>query len=178
MTEEALVIKGKFENGLPESLEVKLDGKKNWKLLDVNEILLGYFHKFIPQQENFYIKRFTIEKPAVGKSFYFINEAKGSSLIVVSTETCPVVEMEYLKGKGKQKFSEQIDLSGLIEVKGWKARGKRLSNYRVTYVELIESDEPEIIIAENTESKEAPAEQADIEKEDTSKENDQMDLFD
>ncbi|MCD4692659.1 MAG: hypothetical protein K8R79_07085, partial [Calditrichales bacterium] len=63
-------------------------------------------------------------------------------------------------------------------VKGWKARGKRLSNYRVTYVELIESDEPEIIIAENTESKEAPAEQADIEKEDTSKENDQMDLFD
>ena len=55
MTEEVLVIKGKFENGLPESLEVKLDGKKNWKLLDVNEILLGYFHKFIPQQENFYI---------------------------------------------------------------------------------------------------------------------------
>lgn len=130
------------------------------------------------EQENFYIKRFTIEKPAVGKSFYFINEAKGSSLIVVSTKTCPVVEMEYLKGKGKQKFSEQIDLSGLIEVKGWKARGKRLSNYRVTYVELIESDEPEIIIAENSELKEAPAEQTDIEKEDTSKESDQMDLFD
>ncbi len=55
MVEEALVIKGRFQNGLPDSLEIKLDGKKNWKLLDMNEILLGYFHKFIPSHENFYI---------------------------------------------------------------------------------------------------------------------------
>ena len=56
MVEEALVIKGKFQNGLPDSLGIKFeDDKKNWKLLDVNEILLEYFHKFIPSQENIYI---------------------------------------------------------------------------------------------------------------------------
>lgn len=55
MAEEALVIKGKFHNELPDSLEVKLDGKKNWKLLDVNELILGYFQKFIPSKQNFYI---------------------------------------------------------------------------------------------------------------------------
>jgi len=88
------------------------------------------------KSKNFYVKRFKIETQTTGKPFSFISDAKGSSLIVASTSKRPLAEMEYLKGRGKQKFSETVDLTELVDIKGWKARGNRLSPYRVTYVGL------------------------------------------
>ena len=66
-----------------------------------------------------------------------------SKLVVVSTAANPIVEVEYTKGKNKEKFSEEVDLSELIEVKGWKALGNRLNAHDVKKVKLIAENSPE-----------------------------------
>jgi topoisomerase-4 subunit A len=101
------------------------------------------------EQKNFYVKRFKVETQSVGKSFFFITEHKDSKLIVASTKENPQIEVEYLKGRGKHKFTEKYNVNELVDVKGWKARGNRLSKYRVTFVDLVEQTEPEILLPEN-----------------------------
>ena len=49
--------------------------------------------------------------------------------------------MEVVKGKGKEKETETINLEELIDVKGWKALGNRLSQHKVTKVSLTEEQE-------------------------------------
>ena len=49
-----------------------------------------------------------------------------------------------LKGKSKEKHVETVELNDLVDVKGWKAAGNRLSQYVVKKVKLVEpmSDQP------------------------------------
>lgn len=89
--------------------------------------------------KTYYVKRFLIETSTVGKRFGFISESAGSKLIVVSTMAKPVVEYEYTKGKGKGKTKEtgQVALDQVIDIKGWKAVGNKLSSFEVKKVKLI-----------------------------------------
>ncbi len=59
----------------------------------------------------------------------------------VTTSETPEVEIEVVKGKGKDKETEVINLEDLIDVKGWKALGNRLSQYKVTKVRPVEDAE-------------------------------------
>ncbi|MBN2424617.1 MAG: DNA gyrase/topoisomerase IV subunit A [Calditrichaceae bacterium] len=99
------------------------------------------------EKENFYVKRFNIETQSAGKMMKFIGENSKSRLVVAATDPNPVVELEYLRGRMKEKVTQRINLNDIVEVKGWKARGNLLSNYRVTYVGLVQNEEPEIEIA-------------------------------
>lgn len=101
--------------------------------------------------ENFYVKRFKIETLTQDKLFKYITDHKDSKLVIVTTHPNPSAEMRYLKGRAKEEMAENISLNEIVDVKGWKARGNRISNYRVIGVDLIEKDEPEIIIAEESE---------------------------
>ncbi len=85
---------------------------------------------------NHLVKRFKVETATLGKKFSFISDAKGAKLILVSTLDNPQVELEVEKGKEKEK--SVLDLSEVIDVKGWKALGNRLSLNRVVSVNLIE----------------------------------------
>jgi topoisomerase-4 subunit A len=49
--------------------------------------------------------------------------------------------MEIVKGKGKEKETEIVNLEDIIDVKGWKALGNRLSQHKVTKVSLTEEQE-------------------------------------
>ncbi len=91
--------------------------------------------------KNFYVKRFQVPNAAKGRSYSFISESKGSSLLAVSTAAEPVIELEYLKGRNKEKFSEQVQLNEIVGVKGIKARGNRLSSYRVVYADILKTDQ-------------------------------------
>ena len=84
----------------------------------------------------FYVKRFKIETTTIGKSFCFISESKGSSLTVVSTETQPQVEITY-KGKNKDKEVAMYDFDMLIDVKGWRALGNKLSQPNIQKVKIL-----------------------------------------
>ncbi|ELR68817.1 Topoisomerase IV subunit A [Fulvivirga imtechensis AK7] len=95
------------------------------------------------QSKNYYVKRFRIETTSIGKKFGFISEAGGSKLLVVSTFDKPLVEIEYTRGKGNEKQTEQLSLDDLIEVKGWKAIGNRLSSENVKKVKYLGGEDLE-----------------------------------
>jgi topoisomerase-4 subunit A len=98
------------------------------------------------ESKNFYVKRFKVETKTTGKLFPFINSGKKSRLVFATTQSDPVIELEYLKGRPKKEFSEKIKLNDLVDIKGWKARGNRLSRFKVTYVGLAnpENEEEEL----------------------------------
>lgn len=87
-------------------------------------------------QKNYYVKRFKVENTTLGKKHLFINEDKGSKLIVVTTSPQAQVEVEYTTTKGA-KESTLYDLDMLIDVKGWKALGNKLSTHKVEKITLL-----------------------------------------
>jgi topoisomerase-4 subunit A len=87
------------------------------------------------------VKRFLVETSTADKEFGFISESIGSRLVLVTTSETPEIELELIKGKSKEKVSEVVNLEDIIDVKGWKALGNRLSQYKVVKVHL--PDEPE-----------------------------------
>jgi topoisomerase-4 subunit A len=93
------------------------------------------------ESKQYMVKRFMVETSTVDKEFGFISESIGSRLVAVTTSETPEVEMEVVKGKGKEKSTEIINLEDVIAVKGWKALGNRLSQYKVTRVTLTEDQE-------------------------------------
>ncbi len=153
-TEERGKLLGNFDNG-DLILVITNDGKymlTNFELAnryDPEKVIV--IEKFNPEtvvsavyydaeQDNFFVKRFKIETQTTDKPFTFISESKGSRLIVATTEQDPELEIEYLKGRPKKEFSEKVKISDLIGVKGWKARGNRLSRFQVTYVGLAQDE--------------------------------------
>ena len=79
--------------------------------------------------KNYYVKRFQIETREDGKQHSFISDHKDSKLIFASTSHNPMIQIEVLKGKSKEKLIYDLDLVEFIDVKGWKALGNRLTQY-------------------------------------------------
>ncbi|HEY0743667.1 MAG TPA: DNA gyrase/topoisomerase IV subunit A [Chryseosolibacter sp.] len=93
------------------------------------------------ESKQYMVKRFNIETSTTDKEFGFISEGIGSRLVVVSTAESPEVEVEVQKAKDKPKKIETMSLDELVEVKGWKALGNRLSEFKVTKVDLVQDQE-------------------------------------
>jgi topoisomerase-4 subunit A len=87
------------------------------------------------------VKRFLVETTTADKEFGFISETIGSRLVVATLSDSPEVEVQLIKGKGKDKTDEVMNLEDLIDVKGWKALGNRLSQFKVVSVKLVEDEE-------------------------------------
>jgi topoisomerase-4 subunit A len=88
------------------------------------------------------VKRFLIEP--TDKKVLFISESEGSRIEVVTTEAIPVVEVKFSKVKDKEVPTETIDLTAFIEVKGFKAKGNKLSYAKVKEINLLPPVEVEI----------------------------------
>lgn len=87
--------------------------------------------------KNHYVKRFLLETSTLNKKFNFVSDHKNSRLTVVTTEKQPQVKVKLQKGK---EVDENVyDMDMLIDVKGWRAVGNRLSNHTVKAVELVAS---------------------------------------
>ena len=94
------------------------------------------------ESKQYMVKRFVVETTTLDKEFGFITESIGSRLVLVTTSDTPEVELDLIKGKDKQKSKEVVNLEDLIDVKGWKALGNRLSTHKVSNVSLVaEADE-------------------------------------
>lgn len=93
------------------------------------------------ESKQYMVKRFMIETSTADKEFGFISEGIGSRLVVISTVESPEVEMEVQKSKDKPKKMEKINLDEVVDVKGWKALGNRLSEYKVTKVNLLQDED-------------------------------------
>ncbi|MEQ8925256.1 MAG: DNA gyrase/topoisomerase IV subunit A [Fulvivirga sp.] len=95
------------------------------------------------ESKNYLVKRFLVETTTTEKKFLFISESAGSKLILATTDSNPMIEVEYVKGKSKDKIKEELNLNDLIDVKGWKALGNRLHQHNVKKVKLLESAKSE-----------------------------------
>lgn len=97
---------------------------------------------FDGSQKNHYLKRFKIETPSFNKKYHFISDSPGSKLILITTQAQPQAELEYSNAKGV-KEKTILELEELIDIKGWKALGNKLSPHKVESIKLIEKDPPE-----------------------------------
>lgn len=87
--------------------------------------------------KNYFVKRFLIETSTVDKKFSFITDARSSKLLVATTQEHPQIELTFVRKGEKKHEKEFFDLDVLVEVKGWKALGNRLSRHKVKNVQLI-----------------------------------------
>jgi topoisomerase-4 subunit A len=86
-----------------------------------------------------YLKRFVFENTAIGKKTSIISEEAGSKLNFVSGHLKPKIKLGLLKGKAKVLEFSEIELAEVIEIKGMKAMGNRLSQHEVKSIETLES---------------------------------------
>lgn len=86
------------------------------------------------------VKRFAIETSKLDTPYNFISESNGSKLYYATTHAAPKVKYSYKQGN--EKHEAELDFNTFIDVKGWKALGNRLIDYKVLKVTPIHSDEP------------------------------------
>ena len=105
---------------------------------------------FEGKSKNYLVKRFVFENAAIGKQTSIISDENGSKLIIISGSKSPVVKVDQLRGKEQAPEIVEIELATLIDVKGMKAMGNRLTQQQVKKVELLaaveEEEEPEAIV--------------------------------
>lgn len=114
------------------------------------------------KSKNYMVKRFTFENIALGKQVSLISDEPGSKLVLMA-QTAPVVKVVQLKGKDQTPEIIEVNLAELIDVKGMKAMGNRLSQHPIKSVELI-SDE----VGETETTDESENETTDPVEDDTS----------
>jgi topoisomerase-4 subunit A len=95
------------------------------------------------KSKNYMVKRFIFENTVIGKQTSIISDEAGSKLVLLSGAAQPVVKIEQLKGKALVSEMAELNLSDLIDVKGMKAMGNRLSVHQVKSVELIAEHDDE-----------------------------------
>lgn len=93
------------------------------------------------ESKQYMVKRFMIETSTADKEFGFISEGIGSRLVVISTAENVEVEVEIQKAKDKPKKVEVQALDEIVDVQGWKAKGNRLSEYKVSKVTLVQDED-------------------------------------
>ncbi|HUS85948.1 MAG TPA: DNA gyrase/topoisomerase IV subunit A [Bacteroidales bacterium] len=86
-------------------------------------------------QGYYYVKRFTLEESE--KPQTFINENPESKLISLTEVEYPRFELQF-GGKHKDRENEIIEVAEFINIKSYKAKGKRLTNYSVENILEIE----------------------------------------
>ncbi|MBW3468056.1 DNA gyrase/topoisomerase IV subunit A [Arthrospiribacter ruber] len=102
-----------------------------------------------------FVKRFLIETTTMNKKFNVISDHKNSELKVVSTEKQPQVKAVLKKGNVDEE--QEYDLDMLIDVKGWKAIGNKLSSHEVISLALLDSEPetPESSVQQSTDDSNA-----------------------
>ena len=78
------------------------------------------------------VKRFQVETTKLNTPFAFLTEHKTTKLYFATVDTAPKINYAW-REKG-QKMEAQLDIADFIDVKGWKALGNKLSDYKLISV--------------------------------------------
>ncbi|GGH20990.1 DNA gyrase/topoisomerase IV subunit A [Mucilaginibacter phyllosphaerae] len=98
---------------------------------------------FDGKSKNYMVKRFVFENTVIGKQTSIISDESGSKLVIISGAAQPIVKIEQLKGKALMAEEADLNLTDLIDVKGMKAMGNRLSVHQVKTVALLAEHDDE-----------------------------------
>ncbi|MHA7831162.1 MAG: DNA gyrase/topoisomerase IV subunit A [Flagellimonas sp.] len=100
---------------------------------------------YVGDKERFYLKRFLVENP--NKEEVVIDEGSKSYLELVSTDWRPMIDIEFVKPRGKDpKPNMEVDVEEFIAVKGIKALGNQLTPDKVKNINVLDPlsyEEPE-----------------------------------
>ncbi|HPD96163.1 MAG TPA: DNA gyrase/topoisomerase IV subunit A [Tenuifilaceae bacterium] len=105
---------------------------------------------FDGEQKYFYLKRFCFEHTE--RQQPFIPEDDKSYLLCLNSDPYPSLKIKF-GGKHSNRESEFVDVDAFIAVKGYKAKGKRLSNFEIKKAEFTEPLEKESSAFEDKEEK-------------------------
>ena len=132
-------------------------------------------------KKGYYVKRFQIETKSTNVRNKFIGEGWGSKLLIATTQNSPQIKYSFIKKKGDQKKTIEVNLADLIDVKGWKVLGNKFGAFHrvsgfeiVTQAEEIHTPSNDLSIEqENLEDTEVSvdAQVDDSEADNTSKDN-------
>jgi topoisomerase-4 subunit A len=103
------------------------------------EHVYGVVH-YDGKAKNYFVKRFVFEAQPVGKVVSFISEENGSKMIFITGKQDAKLTVDVEKGKTKIPETLELELTSLIDVKGWKANGNRLTPHTVKQVALIDAE--------------------------------------
>ena len=107
---------------------------KKWK----EDMVISLIH-YDGNSENYYVKRFRLEAPLPSKPVSLITDHPKSKMILVTDEPDPEIEMVITRGKAKLEETQKTPIKDLIDIKGIKALGNRLSQHNLVKVSLVES---------------------------------------
>jgi topoisomerase-4 subunit A len=116
---------------------------------------------FEGKAQNYFIKRFNFELQTNGKKVVFISEEPKSRLLFLTSNPAAKVVVDVLKGKTQIPETLNLTLAELIDVKGLKANGNRLSPHDVQKVVL---EEPEIEAEEASENEGSGEDETSVEE--------------
>ena len=97
------------------------------------------------------VKRFKIETSTLNEKFDFLTDNKDTKLYFATASTNPVVKYAYRQNR--EKIEEELIFESFVSVKGWKALGNKLGEFKVIKVEDLTVSQPSI----NTETEDESA---------------------
>lgn len=132
-----------YSDGTYETREIEIDSKiETDKLLEVlklePETIISAMH-YEGEKGWTMVKRFRIETNKVQERFKFISDSGGSKLYFASSQEVPVVDYVFKQGGNKEEIT--LNLAEFIDVKGWKAIGNKLGEFKLLSVKLKDSGE-------------------------------------
>jgi topoisomerase-4 subunit A len=112
----------------------KFDSKKVWTAVVIDA-----------DNQNYpYLKRFYMEESKKKQSF--VGENPDSKLVLLTDDVYPRIDVVY-GGADSARGHEEIDCEQFVGVKGFKAKGKRITTYNVDHIDELEPtrfpEEPE-----------------------------------
>lgn len=100
------------------------------------------------------VKRFQVETKSLNTAISFISDAQGSKVYYASLSDKPIVEYSYKSNR--KKVVDKLDIEDFIDVKGYKALGNKLGEFKILKIE-----ELDIKPKKRTDSKKDSKNQAD-----------------
>lgn len=135
-----------FANGVYELTSFDLNNHFDDKMLIIEkynpEKVYSVVH-YDGKAKNYLVKRFVFENTVISKQTSIISDEPGSKLIVISGASQAIVKVDQLKGATKTPETVELNLADLIDVKGMKAMGNRLSVHMVQNVSLLSEHDDE-----------------------------------
>jgi len=136
-----------FSNGIYELTNFDLNNHFDDKMVVIEkynpEKVYSVVH-YDGKSKNYMVKRFTFENIALSRQTSIISDEAGSKMLIISGATQTIIKVEQLKGATKTPETVELNLADLIDVKGMKAMGNRLSAHVVQSVTLLsEHDDAE-----------------------------------
>jgi hypothetical protein len=146
---------GKFDTG-DQLIAIYKDGTYEVNDLDLNKkydpamlVEVARFNKDTEISAMYYegekgwtmVKRFKVETSKLDDKFSFITESKGSKLYFASAKKGAKAMFSYKTG-GK-KFDKEMDFESFIDIKGYKALGNKLGEFKILKINKTEGDAPQ-----------------------------------